>query len=66
MCSPGEHLAMARRAADRVVEQSILSDRIRPWLDFGLGTVNRNEHNSSPLGSARIRGSIANTPRRNT
>jgi hypothetical protein len=57
---------MTRRAAGRVVEQSMLSDRARPKLSFGRCTVSRNAHNSSPLGRTRVYGSTASNPRNNT
>jgi hypothetical protein len=57
---------MAFRAPVRVVAQSMLSERARPWLDSGRGTVSRNEHSSSPLGKMRVCGSTASNPRSST
>jgi hypothetical protein len=54
------------RTAARVLTQSMLSDRARPCVSAGRGTVNRNEHSSSPLGKLRMAGSAASKPRNST
>jgi hypothetical protein len=63
---PGEHRSTVLRTEARVLAQSMLSDRARPCVSAGRGTVSRNEHSSSPLGMVRTTGSAANKPRNST